>query len=318
MPEFTWTYDAADGVYKNHTLSGKLLEVAALKFQFVPFTKKVDAFGKKKGETVTLMHYKPLDIPTSAQLEERTRIPIDTLEMGSRSITVAEWGRGVEYTNLAEELSKFAPSDGAQKALIVQMDACMDNAAATAFKAAKIAFIPTSLTGGTWDTDGTPSAAATVNLTKAHLGVIRDYMANDLHVPHYEGNHFIGLFATKGLRGLKDDRVIESWYKYLRKGDLIYNSEIGRTEQIRLIEINNEDALSNGVGTGSVLGEGVVFGDEAVSRVEVDFPHLRADPNYQGDFGRIKAVIWYGIVNFGITWDTATDREAKVIHVTSS
>lgn len=314
---FTWTYDAEDGVYKNHAMSGKLLEMAARKFKFVPFTKKVDGFGKRQGESVSLFHYKPLSVPTSAVLEERTRIPIDKLDMGSRKITVSEWGRGVEYTNLAKELSAFDPEDGAQKALTDQLNACMDNGAAAAFKEAKICFIPTSLTGGTWDTDGTPSTTATVNLTKAHMGVIRDYLANDLHTPFYEGDHYVGLFATKGLRGLKDDRAIEAWNMYLRKGDLIFNSEIGRVEQVRLVEVTNEDALSNGVGSGSVLGEGIIFGDEAVSRVEVDFPHLRADPNYQGDFGRIKAVIWYGIVAYGITWDSADDREARVVRIAS-
>jgi hypothetical protein len=143
-------------------------------------------------------------------------------------------------------------------------------------------------------------------------------MTNDLHVPFYTGNHYIGAFATKALRGLKDDRVIEAWNMYLRKGDLIYNSEVGQCESVRLIEVSRENALSNGVGTGSVLGEGVVFGDEAVTRIEVDFPHLRADPNFQGDFGRVKAVIWYGIVSFATTWNTATDFEAKIVRVTSS
>ena len=78
------------------------------------------------------------------------------------------------------------------------------------------------------------------------------------------------------------------------------------------------ESFSNGVGSGSVLGEGVVFGDEATARIEVDYPHLRANPNYQGDFGRKKAVVWYGLVAFDIYWDTANDTEAKVVRITSS
>jgi len=315
---YTWTYDATDGVYKNHHISAKLLELAAEKFIFVPFTDKLPGYGKRMGETVNIFHYKETSEPTSAKLEERTRVPIDKLEMGTRAITIYEWGRGIEYTNLAQELSMFDPKQGAQKTLARQMGKVMDTAAATAFNEAKVIFIPTSLTGGTWDTDGTASTQATFNLTKAHLGTIRDYMTNDLHVPFYTGNHYIGAFATKGLRGLKDDRVIEAWNMYLRKGDLIYNSEIGQCESVRLLEVTHESALSNGVGTGSVLGEGVVFGDEAVTRIEVDFPHLRADPNFSGDFGRVKAVIWYGIVSFATTWNTATDLEAKIVRVSSS
>jgi N4-gp56 family major capsid protein len=319
MPDTTtWTYDISDGVLKNHALSGDLLKTAARKMVFVPFTQKVNSFGRKMGESVTLSYWKELDDPTSAQLEERTRIPIDKLEIGHRTITVKEWGRGVEYTNLMQELSKFDPKTGAQKKLTRQMERAMDKGAADGFNNAKLCFIPTSLTGGTWDTDGVASTEALVNVTVDHLAMIRDYMANDIHVPFYESNNYIGIFATKGLRGVKSDRRYEAWHMYLRKGDLIFHSEAGRCEQIRLVESTHEAALSNGVGSGSVLGEGVVFGDEPCSRIEIDFPHLRAMPNYQGDFGRVKAVVWYGIVAFDVTWNTANDQEAKVIRVTSS
>lgn len=315
---FTWEYDAEDGVYKNHQISGKLLEHAAVSFLFVPFTRLEPSFGKGKGETVTIIHVKDLAVPTSGQLEEETRIPIDRLQTGKRAITILEWGRGVEYTSLAQQLSKFDPRNMIQKVLVKQMNAVMDKAAAAQFKNAKVCFIPTSLTGGTWDTDGTPSTQATCNLTKAHLGVIRDYMANDLHVPFFKGNHYVGVFTTKALRGIKDDRVIENWHMYLRKGELIFNSEVGQCESVRLVECTHANALDNAIGSGDVTGEGVIFGDEAVTRIEAEFPHLRADPNYQGDFGRLKAVVWYGTVAFGTTWDSADDKEAKIVRWTSS
>jgi hypothetical protein len=89
-------------------------------------------------------------------------------------------------------------------------------------------------------------------------------------------------------------------------------------EEVRCVEIAQENALSNAIGTGNVLGQGVVFGDEAVTRIEAQTPELRADPNYQSDFGRLKAVIWYGIIAFAITWDTATDKECKVVRIASS
>lgn len=314
----TWTYDADTGIYKNHKLSGHLLETAARDLVFVPFTDKVDGFGKKMGESITLVHYKELANPTNAQLEEDTRIPIDKLELDSRKITVSEWGRGVQYTNLLQELSVFDPKQAAQKKLTRQMQLAMDGAAATAFKQAKVAFIPTSLTGGTWDTDGTPSTTALVNLTSDHLGIIRDYMAISLHVPFYDSANYVGIFTTLGLRGIKQDRRYEAWNMYLRKGDLIFRSEAGRCEQIRLVESTNTGALTNGVGSGSVLGEGVIFGEEAVSRAEVIYPELRADPNYKSDFGRIGAVAWYGIVAFATTWDSADDLEAKIVRVTSA
>jgi hypothetical protein len=44
-------------------------------------------------------------------------------------------------------------------------------------------------------------------------------------------------------------------------------------------------------------------------------PELRAA--IPGDFGRQKAVAWYGILDFGVIWDTANPGEAKIVHVTS-
>jgi hypothetical protein len=321
MPNtFTWTYDAATGVYKNHALSGSLLMVAARQWKFVPFTKKVKDYGPMMGQSVTLIYYKALDDPTSGKLEEDTRIPIDQLDMASSAITVYEWGRGVEWTNFAKQLGKFDPAEAAQKALIDQMNQAMDVAAAAEFTGSnmKVKYIPTTLTGGTFDTDGTPSTAALVNVTVEHLAVIRDYMAKDLHVPFYDGDHYIGLFSTKAMRGLKQDRKLEAWHQYLRKGDLLYRSEVGMAESIRCAEVTNDDALSNSLGTGNVLGEGVVFGDDAVARAEIEFPEVRAQPNYKADFGRRGAAAWYGIVGFGVKFQTANDREARGVHITSS
>jgi len=308
------------GVYKNHALSGQLLKVAAREFKFVPFTKREESFGKGKGESITLIYYKPLTQPASAQLEEDTRIPIDQLTMGKQDITIKEWGRGVEYTDLAQQLSAFNPRESAQEALIDQMKEAMDNAAASEFTGtdAKLCFIPTTLTGGTWDTDGTPSTAALVNITKHHISTIRDYMIKDIHIPFFEGEHFIGLLCTKALRGLRDDKVIEAWNLYLRKGDHIYRGEIGQVESVRFVEVTNENALSNSVGTGNVLGEGVIFGRDAVARIEIEFPHLRAQPNYTADFGRRHAVAWYGTVAFGVKFPTANDREARIVRICSA
>ncbi|MFZ5773074.1 MAG: hypothetical protein ACOY4W_16765 [Thermodesulfobacteriota bacterium] len=314
---FTWKHDALDGVWKNHALSNELLKIAARNFTLVRFTKKQPNFGRGMGQSVTLPYYKALDEPDSAELSERLRVPIEQLEMAGRTITVVEWGRGVGYTNLADEFSKVSPKEGGQKRLLDQMEACMDTGAANAFKEAKVCFTPTSSTAGTIDTDGAHSVSALSNLTAAHIGLIRDYMANDLHVPYFDGGDYIGTFATKGLRGLKSDTALQEWHKYLAKGDIIFKSEVGKVENVRMIEVTHEQALSNGVGTSSVLGEGLIFGDDAVRRVVVDDPHLRADPNYNGDFGRRKAIIWYGQIAFGCTFLTADDREARIVRVGS-
>jgi N4-gp56 family major capsid protein len=316
-----WEFDSAVGVYKNNFMSNKLLVVSLAKCKVLPFTQDYGiGFGKNKGEYVNLMHIKELPDPTSAQLEEATRIHIDKLQFGNRVFRVTEYGRGVEYTNLAEQLGKFDPKSYLQKALSRQMERAMDTTAAKAFldsTAVKTVFTPTSLTGGSFATNGVAPAIATFGLTFDHCTVLADYMTDTLHVPPFEGEDYIGLSCVKNLRSLKQDRLWQSVHLYLQKGDFFFMGEMGKTEKIRWVEINRAAAFASTSGQSTVLGEACVFGDEAVARIEVDTPQLYADPNYQSDFGRTKAVAWRGILAFGSVWDTASAGEAKIIQVKS-
>jgi len=140
-------------------------------------------------------------------------------------------------------------------------------------------------------------------------------MFSTLNVPTFEGDDYIGLVSTKAKRGIINDPAWEPWHRYTDP-QAKYNSEIGRLENIRFVEINNSNSLSGSLGTNGVLGEAVIFGADAVAMAVVEDPELRAA--MPGDFGRSKAVAWYGILEFGIIWDTANAGEARIIHVTSS
>lgn len=319
MAPHNWAFDAALGVYKNHEISGQLLEVAVADTIILPFTDLVESFGRGKGETINIMHVKELPMPTDARLDEFTRVPIDKLQMGNRALTVTEWGRGVEYTSLSRQLGKFDPKSYLQKRLRRQMTGVVDTAAANAFQSTdvKICFIPTTPTGGVFDVDGTPSTVAVAALSFDHMGVLRDYLVTNIHCPPYEGDNWVGVFTPKSLRGLKQDNLFQQVHMYLQKGDFFFKSEVGMAENIRLVECNREQAFSNTAGSSTTIGQGVVFGDEAVARVEVEAPELRANPNYQDDFGRKQAIAWVGTFVFGSFWDTATDGEAKIVRVTS-
>ena len=150
------------------------------------------------------------------------------------------------------------------------------------------------------------------------MGVLADYLAGSIHCPPYEGEDFIMLACRKTLRGLKSDTLWQQVHMYLQKGDLFFKGEVGKAENIRCIQVDREAAFSNTTGQSTTMGEGVVFGDEAVVRVDVDSPQLYADPNYQSDFGRTKAIAWRGIMAFAPLWDTATDGEAKIIKLASA
>lgn len=321
---FNWTTDSDVGVMKNHEISNELLIASLAETKVAPFAKPIPGVSgsfKHKGETVNIPILKELPDPTTAQLSEDTKIPIDKLDLGNRAITLVEWGRGVEYTNLAQQFGKFDPADFLQKALMRQMDRAMDTAAATAFKStdAKITFSPTSLTGGTFDTDGTPSTVALNNLTFDHMGVLADYIAGDIHCPPYEGDDYIMLSCRKNLRGLKQDALWQAVHLYLQKGELFFKGEVGKAENIRCIQVDREAAFANSASAScTVMGEGVVFGDQAVGYLEAEPPQLYADPNFGLDFNRVKAIAWKGTFIFSTVFESADDGFARIIKIDSA
>ena len=283
-------------------------EVHALRFSGA-------GYGKKKGESVTITRISNLSVPTTGRIQETQRIPEDNMTITTVAITVSEWGRAVPYTSLSEDLSSFNVENIVQRCLKDQMKLVMDGAAAAAFKTGQIKAEATGVASINFDTGGSATQAAVANMNVYHVEQIRDYMFTTLNVPPYEGDDYIGLVTTKCKRGLMNDPSWESWHKYTDPTSK-YNSEVGRLENIRFIEINNGGALDNTIGTGSVTGEAVFFGADAVAMAVVEDPELRA--KIPDDYGRSKGVAWYGILEFGLVWTTANAGEARVVHYTST
>jgi N4-gp56 family major capsid protein len=313
MAQQTWTYDAPSGTYKSHAMSKKMYKASVAEAIFMDHVRPVDGFGKKMGESVTLTRVAALTQPASAVLIETERIPEDTLTLSTIAITVSEFGRSVPFTSLSQDLSEFDLENPIQAALRSQQTLELDRIASTAFKTAKVKYAPTSASAATITTNGTFGTAALVNMSMFHVEELVDYMYDTLFVPKI-GDDYIGIFRTLGLRGIKRDATWSEWHKYTNP-QAKYNGEVGRVEGMRFIGTNNSAALGK-VGTGSVLGEGVVFGQDAVALAEVMSPELRAA--IPADFGRAKAVAWYGILQAGIIWDTGNAGQARIIHVGSA
>lgn len=312
---YTWNFDAPSGTYKNHALSSRLRMAAIAQTRFMQFVRPEPGYGKKKGESITITRVANIQVPSNARLKENQRIPEDEITLSTVAITVSEWGRAVPYSSLSEDLSKFDVENMIQKALRDQMSLVLDVGAATAFKTGKIKAIPTGATSLVIDTDGTASTTATSNLLVYHVEQIRDYMFGTLLTAPYAGDDYLALVSTKAKRGIISDPAWEKWHMYTDPGSK-YRGEIGKIENVRFIEIQNSAALSGALGAGGVLGEAIFFGDDALAMVVAQDPELRAE--VPKDFGRLKAVAWYGILEFGMVWDTANPGEAKVVHVTSA
>ncbi len=310
---FTWTYDAPTGTYKQHALSKHLYMQSVEDSHFVEFTQPVDGFGKKRGENVTLVRVADIDEPSSAGLTESTRIPEDVFALSTVSITVGEIGRAVPFTSLSEDLSEFDLENPIQMRLKEQQRLVLDTAAATAFKAAQVKYNPTGPAAGTFNTAGSPGTA-TYNLNVFHVEEIVDYMWDTLRVPKWTSDEYIAICRTLALRGIKRDPQWEAWKVYTTP-EAKATGEVGKLEGARFVQTNHDNALTK-KGTGSVLGECVFFGRDGVALAEAVTPELRAA--IPQDFGRSKSVAWYGILAFGLIWDTGNAGEARIVHVTSA
>ena len=318
MAQFTWVFDAPTGTYKSHAMSRRLYEAAVEEAVMMDHVSPIEGFGRKKGESITITRVKPIAEPTDASLTEGERIPEDSLVLSTTSITVREFGRAVPYTSLAEDLSEFNIENAVQRALRNQMRLSLDTAAAKAAKKTKVKYVPTGTTGSPTNnisTTGTFGATASRNLMVFDAEEIRDYLYDTLLAPGVNGqDEYIGIFRWLAIRGLMRDVKWEEWHKYTDP-KAKFNSEVGKIESIRFIGTNHAAAFGK-VGTGSALGEGIVFGDEAIALVEALTPELRAA--IPGDFGRQKAVAWYGILEFGLFWETANPGECRIVHVGSA
>ena len=319
MADFTWEFSAPTGVYKNNSLSAKLREQSIVESKFMDFVRTEPGFGKKRGESQTITRADLLTQPTSAALSEHDRIPVDDFALSTTAITVGEYGRAVTFSHMSQLLSKFDPQDPIQKALRKQMTKALDRLAAVVMKTTYLIYQPTSLTGGTFTAGAAADTAALVNLNIAHLGAIRDAFADTYIVDPYEGDDWIGLLSTKAMRGIKNDDDFETWKQYLREGDTLHNSEVGKVESIRCIEIKDTNCLANNKGTGSVLGEGIIFGDDFAAMIEAETPEVRVQVNFGQDHGRVNSAAWYGVVGLGLVWPlTATAGKVKGCYISSS
>lgn len=313
---FQWNFDAPSGVFKNHQLSSKLREAAIAETKFMQFVRPEPGYGKRKGESITITRVSNIGEPSSSKLTENVRISEDNIVMSTQAIVVSENGRAVPFTSFAQDLSAPDLRGAVQRQLMRQMKLSLDSSAAAAYKVGQEKAIPDGISSIVFDNDGTASTQATVSLNMFHVEQIRDRLFSTLHVDPAVGDDYIAIVATKSKRSLMSDPSWEDWKKYTDPSAK-FNSEIGRIENIRFIETNHDEALTNGIGASSVLGEGVFFGSDAVVMAVAEDPELRA--KLAGDYGRSNGVAWYGIYEFGQIWsDSNNPGEARVVHLTSS
>lgn len=307
----SWVADAPSGVYRNHSLSSKIRDAAVAMSVFAPFVDTEPGFGKGKGgtHTITRVH----NLPLASQVGETDELPSGRPLIDTISVSPVEWGYKVKLTDFERQLTHFDITNKIQRALRDQLRLTMDKMYADAFKQTPIKVTSTSATAISFDTDGTMSNNPTNNMSVAHIGAMRDYLAGDLKCPPFADGSYILIGTTKALRGIKNDDAYRNWFSPTTAKPIM-TGEIPSIENVRIIECNHFDALDNAIGGSGVTGEALMFGADAVFDATVQDPEIRR--GIATDLGRFTEVGWVGITQAGLVWDAAS--QARILHWTAA
>lgn len=304
-----WVWDAPTGVFRDHALSSRIREAAIADAQFMRFARPETGFGKGKGQSITITRVFPL--PMANRVSELDRLPSGRPAIDTLSIQVSEWGFKIPMTEFEKNLTHFDLTNQFQRVLRDQMKLTLDDMVAGAFKQTPYKYIPQASGTGVFDTDGVPSTVADANLSVGDLRAIHDEL-RALKVPKFRNGKYVGILSTKAARGIKNDPEYKDWQAPTTSGPFM-DARLRDVEGFMLLETNHDDALSDSLGSGGILGEAVFFGADPVVLATVEEPELRA--GIPEDLGRFRDVGWVGTIEAGLVWDTA--EYARVIHVTS-
>src|SRR3990167_6278932 len=291
------------------------------------FVRSVDSYGKNRGDTVDIYRVpNTAEVESTATIPDGDPIPTTTIGISRRSVTVNQYGKALPWTGMVESLAEIdVENEVVLKALKNHMAKSLDTLVINALKTSDLIYIPTGAATGTWDVDGTASTQATSNITTFHIKEIVDAMMvgefgsgnTGRPVPFYEDEYYVCLCTVKFLRGIFDDPDFEHISDYAN-AEGYYRGEVGRLPyyHTKFVLTNHTAALSNGVGSSSVLGEAIFVGEEPVVEAVVHPEEVRE--KIPGNFGLDKALAWYYLGGFGRVWDFSADSEEHIVRVTSA
>ena len=321
VPGLNFTTGTSGADLSLATLSSKLRVAAQPMMKFQQFCNVKEAFGK--GRHDELIYDKISNILTAGTaLTEINTMPASFYSILPGTLTITEYGNSVPWTGKVEALSKLSVRDSVMITLRNDQAKALDQAAKDQFVAGGTGAFTYTVRGtasGLFSSTGVAAGNNTSlgNLTAYHVREIVKNMKIK-QIPKYDGQDYICIASPSIIAGLHSDAAAGGWqdaYKYT-KPENMWSGEAGRLFGVRFVEETNllSNVLGGTSGASGTYGEAVFFGDDAVAYGVAIPPEIR----YQEfpDFGRHKALAWYGILGFHRTWDNTLDSEARIVHVT--
>jgi len=291
VPQQLWATNSLGGFFSNNELSRQLRYQAQPTQRFRQFVQVKGAKGAQRGDS--LFFDKARNLATAGgTLVETNTIPETNFQIQQGTLTITEYGNAIPWTGKLESLSEFDVENAVLVALRNDQSKVLDSAAAAQFTAAELVAVNSASGTVPITTNGTATATASVNLSGANVRLIADD-ARRRNIPFYDGSKYVCIGSVNLLSGMHGDTAAGGWQeisKYTAEHAAnIFRGEIGSFYMVRFVEETN--VLSNVIGNGSVLGEGVLFGADAVMEGVAIPEEIRA--NVPQDFGRDQKLAWY-------------------------
>jgi len=306
----SWSPDGSGGYLANSVLSKKMRHASQPMMRARQFVRKESGYGKHKSDT--LLFDRISNVATAGTtIAELSKMPETNFAITQGSVIVNEFGNSIPYTGKLDALSEFSVSNIVLKALKNDMAKALDRAAMVELQTCQVKYAATgtdSAPTGTFDTDGTQSTAFTRDVQAFDVKEIVDYFNGTLFTPPFDGENFICIASVGFARAIKDDPDWEDASKY---GDpeRLFSGEVGRYYGCRFVVEAN--VLASLVDT-SYKGEAIFFGEDPMIEAVAVAEEIRS--KIPTDYGRDPGLAWYFLGNWGLTYDTATAGEAKIIH----
>ena len=309
MGQQVWSVNSLGGFLSNDQLSKQLRHAALPMMKFRQFVDAEKAAGKNRGEKVLFDKISNISTAGGTLIETET-IPKRNYTITQGSLTVNEYGNSIPYTLKAQTLAEMSVPDTVKTVLRNDMAKVLDSAAAAQFITTDYLAVCSDTATTVFTSNSAVTISATANMSDKNVRDIIDELKK-INVPRYDGNNYICIASTNSIRGLYDFFEAKAVNTTM---DPAFNGEVGRYYGCRFVEETNY--LVNTIGSGSVFGEAIFFGADAVREGIVIPENIRID--VPKDFGRDNGIAWYYLGGFIKTWDFTSDGETRIIRVTSA
>lgn len=319
MAQQQWVTSSLGGNLTNNKLSMQLRNQALPMFVYRQFAEiKDEGLGRQSGDTVYFEKILRIN-SRGGTLAETATVPANLIKIVKDSVTVTEWGNSVDYTKKLEDLANWDVNNIFLRGLRDDIADTLDNAAYTPFTSAKFIAVATNTATTIFTSNGTATATANANISDKNVRDIVDFCKRK-RIPKIGGpkGYYGAILSINSLRGVYD--FLQAIAQYTEP-EYRYNSEVGKYYDARFMEDNNN--LSDAVGTSTAFGNGFFFGEDAVLEAIAVPEYTVAD--LPTDLGRSRKLGWLATLAFKKTWDlTADDLNStgkgieRIVYVTSA